>query len=86
MAERIYRSKQSERFKLTIIGTEYELILQTNRLAMEAKPKGKAVQWHIVEGTAFDKARLENVYRQIERYINDLPSSFQGTLNFIDHF
>ena len=85
-AERIYRSKQSERFKLSITGTSYELIVQTNRPLAQAKPNGKAAHWYIIEGTAYDKTRLDKVYRQLEKYSNHLPASFQGTLNFIDHF
>ena len=85
-AERIYRSKQSERYRLTITGTDYSLVLQTNRPAVEEKKNTKTVQWHIVEGVALDKDRLENVYKQLEISIDKHPSFIQGTLNFINHF
>ncbi len=85
-AERIYRSKQSERFKLTIVGTDSVIIVQTNRPAVEEKKAEKAVQWHVVEGKIADKNKLENVYQQLEKAIHKQPSSFQGTLNFIHQF
>ena len=85
-AERIYRSQQAERFKLTITGTDYMIVIQTNRPAAEIKKSSKTVQWHVVEGKTEDKQRLENVYRQLEKAIHNQPRSFQGTLNFIDHF
>jgi len=85
-AERIYRSKQSERFKLSITGTDYILIVQPNRPFVEAKNNGKAAQWHIVEGIAQDKSKLEKVYQQLEKAIKNQPPSFQGTLNFINQF
>lgn len=84
--ERIYRSKQSERFRLSITGTDYKIIIQTNRPAVELTKTNKAVQWHVVEGKAEDKAKLEPVYKQLEKVIEEQPGSFQGTLNFIDHF
>lgn len=85
-AERIYRSKQAERFRLSITGTDYKIIIQTNRPAVESTKTNKTVQWHVVEGKADDKAKLEPVYKQLERELDRQPSSFQGTLNFIDHF
>ncbi len=85
-AERIYRSKQSERFILSITGTDYTVIIQSNRPAAEAKNSGKAIQWHVVEGTTLDKTKLEPVYKQLEKAMNKQPPSFQGTLNFIDKF
>ncbi len=85
-AERIYRSQQSERFKLTIAGTNSTIILQTNRPATEIKKNNKTTQWHIIEGAVFNKAKLENMYQQLEKAIHHQPASFQGTLNFIDHF
>jgi hypothetical protein len=85
-AERIYRSKQAERFILRIVGTDYKLVVQTNRPAVEAAKSGKTIQWHVVEGNADDKARLESVYKQLEKALQQPPSSFQATLNFIDHF
>ena len=85
-AERIYRSKQSERFRLTIVGTDSVIVVQTNRPAVEEKKSGKAAQWHIVEGKIKDKTKLDNVYQQLEKAIHKQPSSFQGTLNFIYQF
>ena len=85
-AERIYRSKQSERYRLTIAGTDYQIVVQTNRPAVEEKKKGSAAQWYIAEGYADDKTKLTNVYQQLEKAIAQQPRSFQGTLNFIDHF
>ncbi|MDQ2751904.1 MAG: hypothetical protein M3R72_02665 [Bacteroidota bacterium] len=85
-AERIYRSKQSERFKLTINGTDSVIVVQTNRPAVEEKKNGKAPQWHIAEGKIGNKTKLENVYQQLEKAIRKQPSSFQRTLNFIQQF
>lgn len=85
-AERIYRSTQSERFKLTINATDSVIVVQTNRPAVEEKKAGKAVQWHIAEGKIMDKNKLANVFQQLEKAIRKQPSSFQGTLNFIHQF
>lgn len=85
-AERIYRSQQSERFKLTIAGTNSIIIVQTNRPATEAKRNGKAMQWHVAEGFVFDASKLRDVYQQLEKAIHHQPQSFQGTLNFVNHF
>ena len=85
-AERIYRSKQSERYKLTITGTDYAIIIQTNRPAVEEKKGGKTIQWHIVEGKADKQTALDDVYKQLEKAITNQPARFQGTLNFINHF
>lgn len=85
-AERIYRSKQSERYKLTINGTDSVIVVQTNRPAVEEMKQKKAAQWHIAEGKISDKNKLANVYQQLEKAIQKQPSSFQGTLNFIHQF
>ena len=85
-AERIYRSKQSERFRLTITGTDYNIIIQTNRPLIDATKGNKVMQWHVVEGKTDDKTKLEPVYKQLEKALAKQPSSFQGTLNFIDRF
>lgn len=85
-AERIYRSKQSERFKLTIAGTDSVIVVQTNRPAVEEKKSGTNAQWHVAEGKIIDKNKLTNVYQQLEKAIRKQPSSFQGTLNFIHQF
>ena len=85
-AERIYRSKQSERFRVTITGTSYKIIVQTNRPAVESTKGNKTIQWHLVEGNTEDKTKLEQVYKHLEKSLLKQPSSFQGTLNFIDRF
>ncbi len=85
-AERIYRSQQSERFKLSITGTGYVVMVQTNRPAASAKNKGKTAQWHMVEGKTEDKTMLDQVYAHLERALQNQEPVFQGTLNFIDHF
>ena len=85
-AERIYRSKQSERFKLTIVGTDSVIVVQTNRPAVEETKGGKAAQWHIVEGKIRDKNKLTNLYQMLQKAIQKQPPSFQGTLNFIHQF
>ncbi len=85
-AERIYRSKQSERFKLTIVGTDSVIVVQTNRPAVEETKAEKAAQWHIAEGKIRDKTKLTNVYQMLEKAIQKQPPSFQGTLNFIHQF
>ena len=84
MAERIYCSKQNERFKLTLAGGNESIVIQNNRPAMEAKKSGKAVQWYVVEGIVKDKEALQPVYKKIEETINNIPRIVQGTFNFID--
>ena len=83
-AERIYCSKQNERFRLTLAGSNESIIVQNNRPTIEAKKLDKPVQWHVVEGTVQDKTALLPVYRKIEETINNIPHVLQGTLNFID--
>jgi hypothetical protein len=83
-AERIYCSKQNERFRLMLVGSDESIIIQNNRPAIEAKKLNKPVQWHVVEGKVQDKDALLPVYRKIEETINDIPRVLQGTLNFID--
>jgi hypothetical protein len=83
-AERIYCSKQNERFRLTLVGSDESIIVQNNRPSIEAKKLNKPVQWHVVEGKVQDKAALLPVYKKIEETINNIPRVLQGTLNFID--
>jgi hypothetical protein len=83
-AERIYCSKQNERFRLMLAGSNESIIVQNNRPAMEAKKLDKPVQWYVVEGNVKDKDALLPVYRKIEQTINNIPRVLQGTLNFID--
>ena len=83
-AERIYCSKQNERFRLTLMGSNESVIVQNNRPAIYAKKLNKSVQWHVVEGTVQDKAALLPVYQKLEETINNIPRVLQGTLNFID--
>ena len=85
-AERMYRSKQAERYKLTINGTDAVIVVQNNRPVVEEKKSGKAMQWHVAEGKIMDKTKLANVYQKLEKAIQKQPSSFQGTLNFIHQF
>ena len=63
-AERIYCSKQNERFRLTLVGSSDSIIVQNNRPAVEAKKLNKSVQWHVVEGIVQDKAALIPVYKK----------------------
>jgi len=83
-AERIYCSKQNERFRLTLVGSNESIIVQNNRPAIETKKINKSVQWHVVEGIVQDKAALLPVYKKLEETINNIPRVLQGTLNFID--
>lgn len=82
--ERIYCSKQHERFRLTLAGSNESIIIQSNRPAIEAKKLDKAIQWYIVEGVVKDKEALLPVYKKLEETINNIPRVLQGTLNFID--
>jgi hypothetical protein len=83
-AERIYCSKQNERFRLTLANSKESIVVQNNRPATEAKKLNKPVQWHVVEGIVQDKTALLPVYKKIEETINNVPRVFQGTFNFID--
>jgi hypothetical protein len=83
-AERIYSSRQHERFRLTLAGSNESIVIQTNRPAVEGKQVHKAVQWYVVEGKVTDKEALQSVYRKIEETINNIPRIVQGTFNFID--
>ncbi|TKK64926.1 hypothetical protein FC093_21360 [Ilyomonas limi] len=83
-AERIYCSKQHERFRLMLIGSDESIIVQNNRPAMEAKKLDKPVQWYVVDGIVKDKEALVPVYKKMEETINNIPRVLQGTLNFID--
>lgn len=83
-AERIYCSKQNERFRLTLAGSSESIIVQNNRPGIEAKKLDKPVQWHVVEGNVQDKTALLPVYKKIEETMNNIPRVLQGTLNFID--
>lgn len=83
-AERIYCSKQNERFRLTLAGSNESIIIQNNRPATEAKKLNKPVQWYIIEGAVKDKEALLPVYKKMEETINNIPRVLQGTLNFID--
>lgn len=83
-AERIYCSKQNERYRLTLAGSGQSIVVQNNRPAIEAKKLDKTVQWHVVEGTVQDKTALLPVYKKMEETIRDIPPVLQGTLNFID--
>ena len=83
-AERIYCSKQNERFRLTLAGSNESIIVQNNRPAIEAKHPGKPIQWYVVEGVVNNKEALLPVYRKMEETINNIPRVLQGTLNFID--
>jgi len=83
-AERIYCSKQNERYRLTLVGSNESIIVQNNRPAIETKKLNKPVQWHVVEGKVEDKAALIPVYKKMEETINNVPRVLQGTLNFID--
>jgi hypothetical protein len=82
-AERIYASRQAERFRITITGSDYSVILQSNRPAIETKKPDKPVQWHVAEGKA-EKQTVEAIGRAIEQVIKRGPKPFQGTLNFIN--
>ena len=83
-AERIYCSKQNERFRLMLSGNNESIIIQNNRPAIEGRKLDKPVQWHVVEGNVKDKTALLSVYKKLEETINNIPRVLQGTLNFID--
>jgi len=83
-AERIYSSKQHERFRISLVGSSESIVVQNNRPGIEAKKLGKPVQWYIVEGVVKDKEALQPVYKKMEETINNIPRIVQGTLNFID--
>jgi hypothetical protein len=83
-AERIYCSKQNERFRLMLSGSNESIIIQNNRPAIQTKKLDKPVQWHVVEGKVQDKAALLPVYKKLEETMNNIPRVLQGTLNFID--
>jgi hypothetical protein len=80
-AERIYRSKQTERYRITVIGTTQYLIVQSNRPEIENKKLDKPVIWHKVEGYIDDYRTLRLIYQEIEQSLDEPPATFQGTLN-----
>ena len=84
-AERIYRSRQAERYRLTIAGSSYTIVVQSNRPLLEGKITAKTAQWYVAEGDANDKKHLDAVYKQLEKALENTPATLQGTLNFISH-
>ena len=80
--ERIYRSRQIERFRVTLIGGAKSLIVQWDKPNIEAKKLNKPVQWQMVEGNLNNMYTLQLIYQEIENGLINQPPPFQGTLNF----
>jgi hypothetical protein len=81
-AERIYRSKQVERFKILLVGSNKFVIIQSDRPNIEAKNLSKPINWHKVEGHIENAHTLKLIYQAVEEGIRNQPPPFQGTLNF----
>ena len=79
--ERIYRSRQTERFKVMPIGAKVFIIVQCDRPNIELRKLQKPINWHKVEGYITDPHTLQLIYQEIENAFDSPPPAFQGTLN-----
>lgn len=80
--ERIYRSRQMERYKVSIVGTKKFIIIQSDRPYIEVKKINKAVEYRLVEGEMKNAHTLQLIFQEIEEAHKNQPPPFQGTLNF----